>query len=110
MLYAKPTDYLSYLSAILQLKIDDETVGKFSEAKATRDVIVHANGCANVVYLEKAGPLARAEDGQRLDVGRLYFDACVATMKRLIGEINDGVTASCQSDALVLSAAEKFFI
>lgn len=109
VLHAKPTDYLSYLSAIVQLKIDDETVGKFSEAKATRDVIVHGNGRANEIYIEKAGLLARAANGQRLDVGQPYFDACVATMKRLIGEINDGLTERCQGDASVLSAADRFF-
>lgn len=110
VMYAKPTDYLSYLCAILQLKIDDETVGKFSEAKATRDVIVHANGRANQIYVEKAAPLARATDGQRLDVGQPYFDACVATMKRLIGETNDGLTERCHSDQLVLAVSEQFFI
>ena len=109
VLHARPTDYLLYLSGIMQLKLNEETVGKFSEAKATRDVIVHANGRANEIYVEKAGPLARARDGQRLDVGQPYFDACVATMKRLIGEINDGLTERCQEDALVLSAADRFF-
>lgn len=109
VLHAKPIDYLSYLCAILRLKIDDETVAKFSEAKATRDVIVHADGRANEIYVEKAGPLARAADGQRLDVGQSYFDASVAAMKRLIGEINDGLTERCQGDALVLSAASRFF-
>lgn len=109
VLHAKPTDYLSYLCAILQLQIDNDTVDKFIEAKATRDVVVHANGRANEIYTEKAGSLARVSDGQRLDVGQPYFDACVATMKRLIGEINDGLTEKCQGDVQVLSAANRFF-
>ena len=110
VLHARPTEYLKYLSAILQLKTVDDTVAKFSEAKATRDMIVHANGRANAIYIEKAGDLARAKVGQRLDVGQPYFDHCVASMKRLIGEINDGLTGKYANDARVLSAADRFFL
>jgi len=110
VLFARPTDYLNYLSLILQLKIDAATVEKFSEAKATRDVIVHANGRANEIYIEKAGPLARAAGGQRLEMGQPYFDACVASMKRLIGDINDSLTGKYGSDAAVLSTAVRFFL
>lgn len=110
VLHARPTDYLQFLGVILQLRIEDGTVETFSEAKATRDVIVHANGYANEIYVEKAGRLARVTEGRLPDAGQPYFDACVASMKRLIAEVNDGLAARYSADAAVLAAADRFFL
>ena len=83
-LYASPADYLRYLGETLEIAIDPQIAGQFVETKATRDIVIHANGQANEKYVEKAGPRSRARPGQALPVDAAYLDTAFANMKALI--------------------------
>ena len=71
--YRSPREWFKQLNAIVALGVPtDPQVDGFAELKATRDVFVHNRGIANPLYLRKAGPLARATDGQPLDLPDPY--------------------------------------
>ena len=75
MAYKSPRDWFKQLNAIVALGVPaDAEVDAFAEIKATRDVFVHNRGIANDVYVRKAGPLARAVDGEPLDLPDPYVD------------------------------------
>lgn len=107
-MYKNPAEYLKYLSQIVEVKIPIEALGAFLEVKATRDIVVHANGFANETYVAKAGPLARAQAGHLLPVSDEYFNAAVSHMKSLIGQIHDAVCLKYANDAAVSSQADRF--
>lgn len=87
LLYARPSDYLRYLGRVSGVDTADSSFKEFVEIKATRDLLVHGQGIANQIYVEKAGRLARAKVGQKVAVDQDYFDATIAVVKRLSGII-----------------------
>ncbi len=107
--YQKPADWFAYLSKRTGVdfkKADSfkkdiaqpfyETVEEFEtvkqafcEIKATRDVLIHANGVVNAQYLEKAGPAARVAIGQRLDIGDPYHQQSWELISCLIEDIGN---------------------
>jgi len=87
-LHASPAQYIKFLKRLLHVEVGDALMASFAEVKATRDVIVHAKGLANAVYVRKAGSRSRAPAGSRLPMDRNYFDGCTMTMKELISNIH----------------------
>ena len=107
--YQKPADWFSYISKRtgaefktansfrkdraqpIYVTIEEfETVKQsFCEIKATRDVLIHANGVANAQYLEKSGSAARAAIGQRLDIGDPYHQQSWELISCLIEDIGN---------------------
>lgn len=85
MLYYPPRKYLSHLGQILSFELNDSAFDRFIEIKATRDILVHNSGIANQIYVEKAGPLARAQEGEPLLVDQSYFDVVITVLKRVSG-------------------------
>jgi hypothetical protein len=108
VLYSKPSEYLAYLCAVLEIEIPALVVETFIEAKATRDIIVHANGRVNERYLDKAGEMARAELGKPLVVDGAYFDSAFAAMKNLIQQITEGFDGKYADDTAVVKRAADF--
>ncbi|MGB8839851.1 MAG: hypothetical protein WCC64_02165 [Aliidongia sp.] len=108
VLYGKPAEYLKYLAMIMEIEVPQDTLEAFFEIKATRDIIVHADGRVNDRYVEKAGGRARAEVGKLLVADRVYFDGAIAAMKNLIRQIHDGVCAKYAEDEEVRRQAAHF--
>ena len=82
--YGAPSRYFEYIEAVLSIKLPPNLKDEFIEIKATRDSIVHNGGKVNDTYSEKAGKLARAENGERLPMDAVYFSATIANLKKLI--------------------------
>ena len=72
---------------MLAIEIEPEIISAYIEIKASRDIIVHGNGVANNIYLEKSGEAARASLGDELSIDRNYFKSVVISLKSLSGEI-----------------------
>ena len=64
--YASPTKYFKYIESTLSISLPVSSKAAYSEVKPTRDIYVHNGGIANRLYIQKAGALARAEDGDLL--------------------------------------------
>jgi hypothetical protein len=82
--YGAPSRYFEYIEAVLSIELPATLKEKFIEIKATRDLIVHNSGKVNETYLEKAGKLARGENGEKLPMDAVYFAGTVANLKKLV--------------------------
>jgi hypothetical protein len=94
ILYDRPTGWFIYLEekARLGCPTPDE-IGKFSEAKASRDVLVHNRGVASKTYESKSGNLARYKDGQRIDIPEHYHRATWELLRKLVTDISNAAIA-----------------
>ncbi|MFB9127602.1 hypothetical protein E2553_41590 [Paraburkholderia dipogonis] len=89
--YAAPSLQMQYFQTVTGAKLSEDLVGKWIELKATRDIIVHNSGVANSKYLEKAGKLARAQDGEALPITDRYFADAISSMKSLVGKATSAI-------------------
>jgi hypothetical protein len=85
--FASPRAYFDYFSKAVGTDIADDAYLDYYELKATRDLLVHTDRVANPIYIEKAGARARFALGHTVTVDSDYFDAGLATMKRISGII-----------------------
>ena len=89
--YASPTEYFGYLGTLVGVDTNDPAFDEYSEIKATRDLLIHANGVVNRGYLSKVGRKARATLGTRILIDKKYFDDRLANLKRLSGIVKRDV-------------------
>ena len=85
--YASPAKYFGYIEQVLSINIPNSRKAAYAEVKATRDILVHNGGVANKLYLQKAGALARAGEGEPLPVSEEYFSRAIASMKGVIQSV-----------------------
>jgi hypothetical protein len=73
VMYEKPAAWFGYLDGKAKLGCPTtDQVDRISEAKASRDVLVHNRGVVNRMYLDKAGSHARYRDGEPLNIPEPY--------------------------------------
>ncbi len=72
--YGSPRKYFIYIEEVLSIKLNDELKVRYSEFKATRDIIIHNNGIVNNTYLVKTGDSKRANEGELIPIDKTYFD------------------------------------
>lgn len=84
ILYGSPSDYLKAVGDIVSGRVPEELAGKFSEVKATRDLIVHAQGIANDLYIRKSAGYSRAASGTLVPIDRGYLRHGVAAARNLV--------------------------
>ena len=99
--YAKPKEYLNYLSKVTGVDTEDDAFLDYLELKATRDILVHNSHLANAIYRSKAGSKARVAIGEVLSADSTYFDNSLATLKRLSGIIKRDVERTFKPKATV---------
>lgn len=94
MAFKSPREWFRQLNAVVSLGgvPDDGRVDAFAELKATRDVLVHGRGFANATYVRKAGPLARAADGEPIDLPDDYVSDAWQRCQALVDAV--GVAAA----------------
>lgn len=66
---------------------------RLAEAKATRDVLVHTSGVVDAGYLTKAGPLARAVVGERVEIPKPYHRGVWELLLRLTDDLTAAAAA-----------------
>lgn len=89
--YAAPSLQMEYFEAVTGVKLPNDSVASWIEAKATRDIIVHNSGVANSTYLRKADTKARAKDGEELPMNEAYFSSALADMKSFVGKVSSAI-------------------
>ena len=91
--YKSPHDWFKYLDERAKLGVPaDEEVNRFSEAKASRDVLVHNGGIANRIYESKAGRLARYQPGERIEIPGDYHKATWKLIRKIVSDISEAAT------------------
>jgi hypothetical protein len=90
VLYGRPSDWFEYLDGKVRLGCPTtEEIARLSEAKATRDILVHNRGVVNSLYLSKAGPLARYPLGERVELSAAYHRGVWDLLRKLVADLSD---------------------
>lgn len=77
--YDRPAAWFAYLESKASLGCPTPAeIEAITEAKASRDALVHNRGYANKTYRAKAGKLARYQAGQRIDIPRAVSSRVLA--------------------------------
>ena len=94
LFYKSPREWFKQLNAIVSLGVPtDDQVDAFAEVKATRDLFVHNRGIANETYVRKAGPAARAIDGQPVDLPDDYVHDAYRLCHALVADVGNAAAA-----------------
>ncbi|HEY1067811.1 MAG TPA: hypothetical protein VGE52_16940 [Pirellulales bacterium] len=94
VVYKRPADWFAYLEERAKLGCpSSDEIARITEAKATRDVLVHNRGVANATYLRKAGALARVAEGEYLDVPAEYHRAVWNLLRKVVADLSDAALA-----------------
>lgn len=70
-----------------------EEIAQLAEIKATRDILVHNRGIVNATYRAKAGALARAQDGELLELPTAYHNASWALICKVVRDVSEAAIA-----------------
>lgn len=81
--------YLYKLVSIPQLSKDD--IEQISEAKASRDILVHNGGIVNQLYIQKSGKAARFKEGESVDISRDYISDIWDIFSRVLLSMTDAI-------------------
>lgn len=92
--YKRPAEWFKQLSGIVaHNRPSAAEIEQFAEFKATRDVFVHNRGIATPIYVEKAGPLARAAVGLPLDLPDSYLHAAWRLCSKIVTDVGTDAAA-----------------
>jgi hypothetical protein len=90
--YKRPKEWFEYLGKLVKISgPSKEESEKFTEMKASRDVLIHNAGVVNEVYREKAATQARYSVGERVAIPHRYFLNSAKLVAKMIGDIADGL-------------------
>ncbi len=94
ILYKRPADWFAYLEdrAKLGCPTADE-IELIAEAKASRDILAHNRGVANMIYEAKAGKVARYKDGERIDIPEDYHRATWELLRKVVSDLSNAASA-----------------
>lgn len=92
--YKRPQEWFAYLESKAKLGCPSEAeIERITEAKASRDVLVHNRGVANKTYESKAGKLARCKEGQRIDIPENYHRETWELLRKVVADIANAAIA-----------------
>jgi len=87
LMFMLPQDYIARFEKLMSIELPAKLISEYIEIKATRDIIIHGDGVANNIYLQKAKEFARADIGEDISIDRPYFNHVVETLKKFAGAI-----------------------
>ncbi|MDZ7620104.1 MAG: hypothetical protein U1E05_24135 [Patescibacteria group bacterium] len=88
--YGSPKDWFEYLESRCQLGLPTEhDIQLFSEAKASRDILVHNQGVVNAIYKEKAGDVRHYAIGDRIEIPDVYHRRTLELIRKMVTDISD---------------------
>jgi hypothetical protein len=95
--YKSPADWFEYLDKLAKLNVPNEAeIQQFTEAKASRDVLVHNRGVANKTYVSKVGKLARYGIGERIEIPGDYHKATWELVRKMVADISTAAIQKVQ--------------
>jgi hypothetical protein len=88
--YQRVVDWFSYLEKLANFGCpNQDEIERLAEIKASRDVLVHNNGVANSVYVEKSMGRARFGEGERLELPEHYHRDSWQLIKDVVTAISE---------------------
>jgi len=88
--YKRLADWFAYLEKIAQLGCPaQDQIRRLAEIKASRDVLVHNNGIANSIYVDKSMEHARFADGDVLELPEHYHRGSWELIRQVVSDIAD---------------------
>lgn len=86
--YKRVADWFAYLEKIAQLGCPtQDQIHRLAEIKASRDVLVHNNGIANSIYVDKSMGQARFADGDTLELPEHYHRESWQLIKQVVSDV-----------------------
>ena len=86
--YKRVADWFAYLEKIAQLGCPtQDQIQRLAEIKASRDVLVHNNGIANSIYVDKSVGQARSADGDTLELPEHYHRESWQLIKQVVSDV-----------------------
>lgn len=99
--YERVADWFAHLERLANLGCPTtEEIEKLAEIKASRDILVHNNGMANATYVEKAGRLARYQDGQKLEIPEHYHRESWEIINKVVSDLSTAAIAKARHSPL----------
>lgn len=94
VLHGPPSRWFEYLEGRVKLGCPAaDEIGRFAEAKASRDVLVHNKGIANKTYGSKAGDRARFQEGDRINIPEHYHRETWELIRKIVSDVADAAGA-----------------
>jgi hypothetical protein len=94
IMYERPASWFAYLESKVKLGCPAaDEIEWITEAKASRDLLIHNRGVANRTYELKAGKLARYKDGQRIDIQEQYHRKTWQLICKVVADVADAAIA-----------------
>lgn len=88
--YKRVPEWFAYMEKVCQLGCPThDQIVQLAEIKASRDVLVHNGGIANLTYINKSMGFARFASGETLDLPEHYHRDSWQLLKHLVSEIGD---------------------
>lgn len=88
--YARVDAWFAHLEKIVKLGCPSwEQVERLAEIKASRDVLVHNEGIANSIYVDKSMGQARFKEGDTLEIPEHYHRDSWELIKQVVSKIAD---------------------
>jgi len=92
--YKKVRDWFAYLDSLVHLDYPTtEEIDRLTEIKASRDVLVHNRGIANVLYEDRAGERKRCRTGERLDLPESYHRQSWELIRKVVTDVSNAAIA-----------------
>lgn len=70
-----------------------DEIERITEAKASRDVLIHNRGVASKTYVSKAGRFARYQEGEILDVPESYHRDMWELLRKVAADVSSAAVA-----------------
>jgi hypothetical protein len=87
--YQRVADWFEYLEKLAKLGCPTrDEIERLAEIKASRDVLVHNNGIANAIYIDKSMGRARFTPGERLELPEDYHRESWELIRKVIDDVS----------------------
>jgi len=74
-----------------------DEIARLAEIKTSRDVLVHNNGIANSIYIDKSMGHARFASGEKLELPERYHRESWVLIKQIVSDISDAAIRKVRS-------------
>ena len=97
--YQRIRDWFGYLERIAELgRPNHDEIERLAEIKASRDVLVHNDGIANSVYVDKSMGRARFADGDKLELPEHCHRESWELIKQVVTGVADAAIKKLAND------------
>jgi hypothetical protein len=96
--YERIADWFAYLDRLVKLGCPAAgEIERLAEIKASRDILVHNKGIANLAYVSKAESRARCKDGEKLRVTEKYHRESWEIIKKVVRDVSAAAVSKASS-------------